>query len=318
MSELDRSGPLFATRDRCPVCASDEFARVYSIDMAAPPLAKIFTDVHPDERTGCKYSERFHDEKYEVAKCNRCSTLFQLKIPSEHLAQEFYDHWLSDHSERNYPLEEYVHNINEALILVDYIAGRTGAGSPAQLRMLDYGLGRGIFAQALAACGVQVFGFDLSEERMALGRERGITMLNSQEIRQATFDFINTEQVFEHLPEPRDVLADLSHALSDRGVIKISVPRSRALDRGDLTIDWSRHGLGRGSYMFLQPFEHLQYFTRSALDRMAADSGLHRVKLPRRLEWSYLMGFNRPSRLLKMALRPLVRPYTRNYWLYAK
>jgi len=43
----------------------------------------------------------------------------------------------------------------------------------------------------------------------------------------ADFDFINVDQVFEHLPYPRATLANLTTKLRAGGVVRISVPNGR-------------------------------------------------------------------------------------------
>ena len=45
------------------------------------------------------------------------------------------------------------------------------------------------------------------------------------------FDFINTEQVFEHISEPLETLKELKTLLKPGGIIKISVPTADDINR---------------------------------------------------------------------------------------
>lgn len=50
------------------------------------------------------------------------------------------------------------------------------------------------------------------------------------DLESESFDFINSEQVFEHLVEPRQALASLSRALRCGGLLRISVPNGSDVD----------------------------------------------------------------------------------------
>ncbi len=73
-----------------------------------------------------------------------------------------------------------------------------------------------------------MWGVELSEERARHGRSVGLRVVGLDDLQARRFRFINTEQVFEHLTEPRLVLEKLRNALSGDGVIKISVPDAAA------------------------------------------------------------------------------------------
>ncbi len=74
------------------------------------------------------------------------------------------------------------------------------------------------------------------------------------------FDVITSSQVFEHLLDPRQTLADLRTHLNPGGLILIEVPN----------LSDSRERMRRGSTM---DDSHLFYFNRRSLTRLLSDGG---------------------------------------------
>jgi SAM-dependent methyltransferase len=79
------------------------------------------------------------------------------------------------------------------------------------------------------------------------------------------FDFINTEQVFEHIPEPLETLRHLIKSLETNGIIKISVPTANDVDRRLKIMDWEAPIDSRNSLDPVTPLEHINYFKRSSI-----------------------------------------------------
>src|SRR5690606_17208053 len=94
-----------------------------------------------------------------------------------------------------------------------------------EIHVLGFGMGWGFWCLAAKARGFQVVGLELSEERLRFAREQGTESwrtLSDNPI--ANFDFINAEQVFEHIPQPRETLTTLAARLNPGGVVRIAVP----------------------------------------------------------------------------------------------
>jgi len=77
------------------------------------------------------------------------------------------------------------------------------------------------------AIGCNVSGLELTKERPDSARIKGINVLSWEEIPSCKFDFINTEQVFEHLADSLKTLIYLVRALNPNGVLKISVSTAK-------------------------------------------------------------------------------------------
>jgi 2-polyprenyl-3-methyl-5-hydroxy-6-metoxy-1,4-benzoquinol methylase len=60
----------------------------------------------------------------------------------------------------------------------------TGTTFPQDLRILDYGMGLGLFARAMVACGCQVWGFDLAAGRQSAAAASGVSTIRYEDIRE--------------------------------------------------------------------------------------------------------------------------------------
>jgi len=67
------------------------------------------------------------------------------------------------------------------------------------------------------------------QKKELIMEKNGIKVIPWNDISLHKFDFINTEQVFEYIPEPLKTLDYLKNSLKDHGIIKISVPTSKKI-----------------------------------------------------------------------------------------
>lgn len=63
-------------------------------------------------------------------------------------------------------------------------------------------MGWGDWFQMAQSFGCKAAGMELSEARVSHAQSRGVPAVEWQELASRRFDFINTEQVFEHVTDP--------------------------------------------------------------------------------------------------------------------
>lgn len=132
-------------------------------------------------------------------------------------------------------------------------------------RLLDLGCGAGGLLVEARAAGFDVMGLELSRDlaqhvRDNLGIPVHQGLIDDEAFDGQQFDVITSSQVFEHLLDPRQTLADVRAHLAPGGVILIEVPNLRDI----------RERLRRGSTM---DDSHLFYFSRPSLTRLLTDGG---------------------------------------------
>lgn len=309
---------LFDERSSCPICGSMDVSDVYSKPYVGSEIETFLRGKYDRLPRPEPFETRFRDQQFVVCECRRCRAYFQRFAPTPGLAAEYYDTWIASHGRPDWRFDEYAHRINEALVLTSFLLKHTGKRSPAELSILDFGVGRGLFALAMRACGCRVAALDLSQAREEEARRNGLDIVASDEIPGSDFDFINTEQVFEHLPKPQETAGLLARGLRTGGVLKISVPYARWLETGPVVFDAKASRYGKGSMMFLQPIEHLNYFRRPSLNVMMGDLGCSEVKLSASDELNYAFNWKGMRNIVKNLARPLVRARFRNYLLFSK
>ena len=316
----------FSERTACPACGSTDLETVCSLDYMKDPVRGYVTRFYKlDERLSPKgYAERFNNAKYELCHCGNCQVVFQTYVPNDVLLSEVYSDWMMADgtgaalSQAALSQEDHRHYVSEALRLSAFLLDKTQKSVPSELQALDYGLGKGGFAMALLGVGMKVYGYDFAEDRQKAGSENGVRMISPEDLDTLSFDFINTEQVFEHLPKPDVVFEKLCDALVPGGILKVSVPFSSSMEGGDYTIDWTASKYAKRSVNPVSPLEHLQYFKRPSLNVLAKRHGMREVHIGWRDEINSFVDMARPKRVLRQIGGMMIKDRVRNYYLFQK
>jgi len=254
--------------------------------------------------------------RYQVDRCTRCGLFFQREVPDGALAELLYDKWLSQGGppDRDPFFAAQLAAPARSRDGHELFAAAAALGRPVErLRVLDYGMGWGLWAIVASRLGATSFGYDLAESRQVHARAHGVTTVRLEEIPTLRLDFVNADQVFEHLPEPREVLRLLSLALAPGGILKIAVPRAHRIAERLAAFDWQvrRHA----EIMPIHPLEHLNAFNEASLAAFAATEGLAPMRVPRRAYLAFLRSPaaipTRPAALAKALARPLYHRFSR-------
>ena len=229
------SNPWFERRNQCPGCTSGSFTTIHESQFDSPPVRDYLLDFYSPQ--GHVEFEYLAGASYVLCECDVCGMIFQRDIPGETLRRRLYGHWIdpkkvfSQHRERD-GLEYYSYCAQEIMQVISYLKE-----VPSSLCFLDFGMGWGRWALMAKAFGCESYGTEVSDERIEYARSNGIKVIDWDEIPEHRFDFINAEQVFEHIPEPLQTLRHLKNALKTDGMIKVSVPTAK-----DIEHRFKRHG----------------------------------------------------------------------------
>lgn len=294
-------GSAMRPRNYCPCCLSVTLEEIYS----EPYSSRGVQDYLRTHYEG-KASHTADDGLYVLARCVHCSLSFQKYIPEDAFLDEIYNQWVPgtdfEREHRNYSLQEYRYLAEQVQFVIQHL-GRP----PGDLHMLDFGFGWAHWSRMAMAYGCRVSGVELSEERAGHGRSVGIQVVPLDTLPNRAFHFIHTEQVFEHLADPRTVLDRLVAALAPGGLIKISVPDSAAslkkIQRGE-----SFGSLSAKDKMPIAPLEHINAFDHASLVAFGRAAGLQPVRP------SFFRLYNAASGLLQLKnlARVLARPVYRH------
>jgi 2-polyprenyl-3-methyl-5-hydroxy-6-metoxy-1,4-benzoquinol methylase len=185
-------------------------------------------------------------------------------------------------------------------------------------------MGWGQWAIVAQRLGATSFGYDLSGARRRFAREHGVeTVEDVAEIQPASLDFINTEQVLEHVDAPLALVHTLRAKLRPGGILKIAVPRSRSIAAEVTQLTWREPDLGR-RINAVHPLEHVNCFSPTSIAAMASRAGLATARIRTRDYLAFTLQHGatptRPRAVAKALARPLYHRFSRTnlyVWLRA-
>lgn len=298
---------LFVERDRCPACDGARLTEIYTADLLDPNIRVYLASKIREPAM----LESFRGVSYTLLKCGSCGLVFQHNILSDdHLPQLYAEEWMP----RAYDTaaELFAYNANELWTI------RSLFDKPVRdVRVLDFGLGTARWAKVAKAIGFDVYGTDLIQSLLDDARLNGIKTLSIDEIANHQFDFINTEQVFEHLPRPGETLAELTDRLRPGGIIKISVPDGRDIEKRLPMMDWSAPRHSKRFLIPVTPLVHINTFDYDVIRRIGEHHGLRAVEPKLRQEY-WVIDASSPKNLGRSLLRPIARRLRRRAYALLK
>jgi SAM-dependent methyltransferase len=182
----------------------------------------------------------------DYALCGRCGFCFAPELVTWTL-EEF---------------EERIYNDEYVLVDPDYVERRPRAnaawlasmfGERAQsIRHLDYGGGAGLLAELLRQSNWQSLSYDPFVDRDTDIRQLG------------RFDLITAFEVFEHVPDVRELASNLRALLAPNGLVLFSTVLSDGHIRSEQKLSWWYASPRNG---------HISLFSRDSLAILARDNG---------------------------------------------
>lgn len=269
------SSKYFTKRSKCPSCMSKNYTQIYSISYEDNIIKDYLNSFYlPKGKVEFNY---FKNAKYILNECNECSLIFQQEIPDDILTQRLYNIWIDPKiasiKSKNHDINYYLNHASEIIKIISHFNT-----NPIDLSILDFGMGWANWCLMARAFGCNIYGCELSQERIENAKKHGIKTLEWNDLPNHKFDFINSEQVFEHLSEPYETLKYLAESLKPNGVIRISVPNGEKSRRTLKTMDWKASKASRDSLNIFAPLEHINCFTTKSIDIMAKNAGLKPIK----------------------------------------
>jgi 2-polyprenyl-3-methyl-5-hydroxy-6-metoxy-1,4-benzoquinol methylase len=260
----------FLKRDTCPICGSMQFTTLYSRPFLHPDVWGFLHRYY-----GGRVSQiAVAGGNYEIASCSECGGMFQVEILEDRLMGELYSNWISSSESLAKKERSGTRSFARYAAEVEVIP-RLVDQQPADIRVLDFGMGWGHWCAMAQAFGMNATGIELSKERILYAQQLGLKAVPSLDnLRDVEFDFVNIDQVLEHLPAPQRIVEDLVSILRPGGVIRLSVPDGRKARRNVCRSDW------KPSKDAIHPLEHINCFTNRTLKTLAFGVGLEWIRQP--------------------------------------
>lgn len=203
-------------------------------------------------------------QKHGLMQCRHCKFVFMGKIPSADELKTYYSNYSYSGDRVNFISQ---HTIKSYHKLLDEMERYRKTN-----RLLDSGCGLGWFLAEAKKRGWEVYGTEFSSAAVKICSDKGIKMkegaLSVSMFEENFFDVITSFEVIEHINNPHDELNAISTLLRNGGLFYCTTPNFNSAMRYYLGAD----------YNVIEYPEHLSYYTRSTLNRLAEMHGLKNVR----------------------------------------
>ena len=212
------------------------------------------------------------DKLYEIRYCPESDLYFQTWVLEQHELADWYSS--SDESVfleeiRREKLHSFAHQTEEVLVLRQLCPAKTPV-------VLDFGCRWGKWGSMALAYGCDVYGIDVNPNACAFCAERGVKIVSIEQLEELRFDFINCDQVVEHVSDPLGLVRMFSRCLKPGAFLKLSTPANPRLPKL-MSAAQSSDDDGILDPIILDPLcplEHVNLFSRPSLNRLAENAGL--------------------------------------------
>ena len=266
----------FVSRTQCPACGDGSARTLYRRPFDQRPVRE-YLELFYQGRVPLKLLK---GGEYHLAQCTRCGLAFQTDVLNDDGMGLLYGSWIDP--DRSIDIVEgRLPRVAPLYVRTIYRLASYGVRPGPDCTILDYGCGWGHLLMAARAFGYNAIGVEISGERREYLRSQGIPCYASLDEVPVKADYVNCDQVLEHLPKPREALARLADACKEGGIIKLSVPDARkALRRLARRPPQDADALLRLNAV--APLEHINAFTPRSLMRMGLEVGLTPLRPPHR------------------------------------
>jgi len=260
------------------------------------------------------------DAHYTLLRCEGCDLIYQKEIPDDGFMSRLYalhnpDEMLST-AQAKKDVDYYMAIAREIAFIVHWLKKK-----PHELDVLDFGMGWGEWCLMAKAFGCNAVGSEMSQEKIMAAVKKGVRNISFEEIATTSWDFINTEQVVEHLPDPVSLLTYLGKSLKPNGLIKVSVPGrfygfplARSIRGNGAFARFRKWDDFRNNSV--QPLEHINCFSLKSLVALGRAANLKLVRQPITSQYICAISGSTGKKLLKNVVKPIYRAFRNNNYVF--
>lgn len=206
-------------------------------------------------------------KQWDIYGCGYCRTEFVYPVPSSeelnNLYTEHYNESSGEHARLMNPNYGRLSFPRQWGIIKKLVKQNSG-------NILDYGCGGGHFLSRVSGDWLK-YGIDISEDARAVARSKGIlTFENIFELKDCInfFDVIVMFATIEHLPDPKEVVKQLSELLKAGGLFVVMTGDAKSVKALSQNRNW---------HLYTPP-GHLHFFSAYTVDYLMGLSGYRKIK----------------------------------------
>ena len=258
---------IFETRPFCELCGHQQPEVLYDEAFNDGETFKFLNSYYKGKITVADLS----NGRYQLLRCPMCNFVWQGQVLSDLGVKNLYDKWIDPYESLQSQLTRGYHRLAAIVHQIALIPFLFDIDRTCDLKVLDFGMGWGGWCQIAKGLGMNVEGAELSVQRIDFARKQGILVQTDLFSTHEKYDFINSEQVFEHVKKPKELLQKLVQHLNPSGILYISVPN------GARYISRHNAGIWQPGKNCTHPLEHINTFSHRHVLDLATSAGLSPV-----------------------------------------
>lgn len=202
---------------------------------------------------------------YDLLSCKRCSLIWTnpLEYPSNGEADNGHQYWHEDVylANRDAQKKRFRHQLQTYL-------KQARVADPKSLKVLEVGCGLGFFLDVCEEPGITVEGCDIVAPAIEYAnreRERARLGTLDDHYRDESFDAVFAFNLIEHLPHPKDFLAQAHRVLKPGGMLVLETPIQESLFHRMARLGYAL-SKGRLNLFGMDPGGHVYKFSKKTFD----------------------------------------------------
>ena len=210
-------------RKKCPLCNSGKTQDIYSKSFNEIPISKFLNNYykHP------KLMSFIKNDDFILSECKDCHFIFQKNIPDNKFSEFIYNKLISEKKSFNkkkiFNSRNYYQYFKDA-ILIESLTKK----SNNQVSILEFGSGWGFWARFMKSLNFNVSTCEISKSRAKYIKKNKIKNYHDLKLINKKFDIIFSDQVLEHVNDPKIIIKNLSKLLNKNGYMIHKFPSTFA------------------------------------------------------------------------------------------
>lgn len=261
-------------RIKCPTCNEDSFKELYSLPYNSPKMVFFLENYYKKDLE----IKKIEKNQYRLVECKNCNLIFQEQIPDKEFSKQLYENIIDKENsflkKENFE-KKWHQKLKYELELIQNLFNK----KTQEISILEFGAGWGYWSKYFEKKGFNVSAFEVSETRIKFMKKNNIKILQDLENISEKFDFIYSEETFEHISNPKETLLNLSNFLNNNGYILLRFP-SNFLFKFKINNNYQPKS------DCAHPLEHINLFKRESFNKMLKNTNLKTIMFQSKFNFS--------------------------------
>ena len=247
-------------RIKCPICENNKLVSIYRLSYQDTKI-KNFLETYYNKKLNL---DLISHNDYNLLECKNCSFIFQKFVPDELFSEELYENLISAKASLK-KKEDNIKELNKKYHNEIFLIKKLFKNK--KINVLEFGAGWGFWSLEAKKNGFNVSCLELSKKRVEYMKSKNLHVINIIEKNKPKYDFIYSDQTFEHISDPKETLELINGSLNLGGYILLNFPSSFGFKKkvkNNYTPNKDE----------AHPLEHLNLFNRLSMNYLIKNTNL--------------------------------------------